>query len=367
MKIGIDASKITLAQKTGTENYSFNLLRELLAIDQSNEYILYLRDDPPAFALGRKNVIAKRIPLPRLWTQAGLATEVLFSPPDVLFIPAHTMPVVHRPGLKTVVTIHDLGAEFLQEYHQFPQKLYLNRSTEFVTKFASHLIAVSRATKQDLVTKMSVPEERISVIYEAWDRELFHKPDFAEIENVRSKYNLKEGYLIFVGTVQPRKNLVRLIEAFSQAKIGLDLVIAGKTGWLAEPIYQAPQKFGVQSRVKFLGHVPNEDLPGLYGGAQALVFPSLYEGFGLPVLEAMACGSAVLTSSSTSLPEVGGEAALYVDPLEVGSIKRGIEAIVINEQLRHRLLAEGIKQVQKFSWQRAARETLGVLKKVNEN
>lgn len=367
MRIGVDASKISIAQKTGTENYSYNLLREILKLDHKNDYTLYLREDPPDFVRGHPNVITKKIPLPRLWTQAGLASEVLFSPPDVLFVPAHTMPLVHRPGLKTVVTIHDLGAEFLEQYHQFPQKLYLNRSTEYVAKFASHLIAVSEATKKDLVEKMGVDPKRISVIYEGWDRDLFHKPSLAQVKKVRGRYQLNTDYLIFVGTIQPRKNLERLIEAFSQAKIGLDLVLVGKRGWLSESIYTAPRKYGVQDRVKFLGHVPNEDLPSLYGGAKALVFPSLYEGFGLPILEALACETPVLTSNSTSLPEVGGQAAVYVNPLSVDSIRKGIEDIATNDDLRIKLLSEGIKQVQKFSWGKAAQETLAVLEKVNES
>lgn len=367
MIIGVDASKITIGQKTGTENYSLNLLRELIANDSKNEYILYLREDPPDFIRDRPNVKYKKIVFPRLWTQAGLASEVLFSPPDVLFIPAHTMPVVHRPGLKTVVTIHDLGAEFLKEYHQFPQKLYLNKTTEFVAKFATHLIAVSESTKKDLIQRLGVDEDRITVIYEAWDEELFHQPRPAEVRQVRAKYNLKNDYLVFVGTIQPRKNLVRLIEAYSKAKIGVDLVLAGKPGWLAEPIYQAPARFGVKERVKFLGHVPNEDLPGLYGGSRALTFPSLHEGFGLPILEAMASGTAVLTSQTSSMPEVGADAAHYVDPNDTASIKNGLEEIVINTKLKDQLVAKGFKQVQKFSWEKAARETRALLEKVYEN
>lgn len=367
MKIGIDASKISITQKTGTENYSHNLLRELLEIDKDNEYLLYLREDPPDFVKGKENVTCKKIPLPRLWTQAGLASEVLFSPPDVLFIPAHTMPVVHRPGLKTVVTIHDLGAEFLKQYHQFPQKLYLNKSTEFVAKFATHLIAVSEATKKDLTSKLGVPPDRVTVVYEAWDQELFHIPSASEVQKTRLNYHLDEDYLIFVGTIQPRKNLERLIEAFSRAKIGLDLVLVGKPGWLSEPIYEAPKKFGVGDRVKFLGHVPNEDLAGLYGGSRALVFPSLYEGFGIPVLEAMACGTVVLTSSATSLPEVGGDAAYYVDPYSTESITFGLEEIVTKDKLRDQLLRNAIKQIQKFSWNKSAAETLAVLRKTYES
>lgn len=366
MRIGIDASKISLTQKTGTENYSHNLIKNLLKIDQTNDYTLYLREDPPSFTK-QSNVTCRKIPLSRLWTQAGLASEVMFNPPDILFIPAHTMPIIHRLGLKTVVTIHDLGAEFLPQYHQFPQKLYLNRTTEFVAKHATRMIAVSEATKRDLIEKLGVESRRISVVYEGWDRDLFHKPGEREVEEVRKRYHLKNDYLLFVGTVQPRKNLEKLIEAFSQAKIDLDLVIAGKPGWLSEAIYAAPEKYVVKDRVLFLGHVLNEELPGLYGGARALVFPSLFEGFGLPVLEALACSTPVLTSNSTSLPEVGGDAALYVKPTSITSIKNGIEKIVTNSKLRDQMLSNAKFQVQKFSWEKTAKETLGVFKEVYES
>lgn len=367
MRVGIDASRISIAQKTGTENYSYNLTRELVK-DKKVEFVLYLMGPGvPDFVEGKDNVAVKRINFPRLWTQAGLAKEVLMNPPDVLFVPAHTMPIIRRPGLKTVVTIHDLGAEFLPQYHKFPQKLYLNRTTEFVAKYATHLIAVSEATKKDLIKKLGVSPERVTVVYESWDREILHEPSSEEILRVKKEYRFEKPYLLFVGTIQPRKNLERLIEAFAKAKIKEDLVLAGKSGWMNESIYMAARKLGVAGRVKFLGHVPNEDLPGLYGGSTAFVFPSLYEGFGIPVLEAMACGAAVLTSSTTSLAEVGGDAALYVDPESIASIKVGMEEIVSNGKLRDRLLSKGKLQVQKFSWEKAAKETLEVLRKTYES
>lgn len=366
MNIGIDASRLSVLEKTGTENYSYYITRELIE-EKSEEFVLYLKGKAPEFVKNQANVALKNIWLPRLWTQLGLATEMLLEPPDVLFVPAHTMPLIHRPDLKTVVTIHDLGAEFLPQYHKFPQKLYLNKSTEYVAAHATHLIAVSEATKKDLVKRLGVDPSRISVVYESWNRDLYHEPSKEEVTMVRKKYNLGKDYLLFVGTIQPRKNLERLIEAFSKADVPHDLILAGKPGWMNEGIYLASRKLGVGSRVKFLNHVPDVDLPGLYGGSAAFVFPSLYEGFGIPVLEALACGTVVLTSSTTSLPEVGGDGALYIDPENVASIKNGIEEIVSNYKLRDRLLSKGKLQVQKFSWQKAARETMGIIRRVYES
>jgi glycosyltransferase involved in cell wall biosynthesis len=366
MKIGIDASRISISEKTGTENYSYNLIRELIK-DDKDKFVLYLRGAKPDFIINSFGIQTKRISFPKLWTQAGLAKEVLINPPDVLFIPAHTIPLIRRPGLKTVVTVHDLGAEYLPQYHKFPQKLYLNRTTEYVAKYATHLIAVSQATKDALIQRLHVSPERITVVYESWDRSIFHLPSEGELNQVRGEYRLEKPYILFLGTIQPRKNLERLIEAFSRARIKEDLVLAGKSGWMNEPIYMAARKLGVGARVKFLGHVPNKYLSALYGGSSAFIFPSLYEGFGIPVLEAMACGAVVLTSSTTSLPEVGGDAALYVDPENTRSIKNGIEEILSNGILRHQLLSKGKLQVQKFSWERAAKETLDVLRKTYED
>src|SRR3990172_7562616 len=219
MYIGIDASRITAEEKTGTESYSFNLINALQIVDNKNKYTLYLNKPHKYFEPTAKNFTVKYIPFPRLWTQGRLALECLMNPPDVLFVPAHTIPVIRRPSLKTVVTI------------------------------------------------------------------------------------------------QPRKNLVNLIEAFSKIRVkDIDLVLVGKPGWLYDEIYKAPKKFGVEDRVKFLGYVPINELPALYSGASGLALVSLYEGFGLPVLEAMAAGCPCLVSNQSSLPEVAGDAALTVDP-----------------------------------------------------
>ena len=180
MHIGIDASRAFVAQSTGTENYSLNLIRALAKIDRKNNYTLYVKNSQipdsslPREALAKwgfqipQNFKIKLISWPYLWTQLGLALECLFNPPDVLFIPAHTLPVIRYPGLKTVVTIHDLGAEFLPQHHQFPQKLYLNRSTEYAVKHATRIIAVSKSTKADLIRKLNGNPKKIRVVYEGY-------------------------------------------------------------------------------------------------------------------------------------------------------------------------------------------------------
>lgn len=400
MLIGFDASRAFGNERTGTENYSHELLRSLLAIDHENTYRLYLRskgliaDD----LFVKKNVETKHIKLPKLWTQAGLAWEVLENPPDVLFVPAHTLPVIHRQSLKSLVTIHDLGAEYLPQYHQFPQKLYLNRSTEYAVKHATHLIAVSQATKDDLVKRLNADPKKISVIHEGFDASRFAPATKDQIDQIKKKYQIQGAYLLFVGTIQPRKNLERVIEAFARVKSdkkatlrpastgaafgrqgyaaqagnmrGLDnltLILAGKKGWLSGAIYEAPKKHDVQSQVTFLDFVGQHDLPALYSGAEAFVFPSLFEGFGLPVLEAMACGTPVITSNSSSLPEVGGEAAYYVDPTSIGDISSAMQRLLADKGTRQKLIEKGFMQAKKFTWEKTARETLRVFEKVYED
>jgi glycosyltransferase involved in cell wall biosynthesis len=376
MLIGIDASRAFVKDRTGTENYSYQLIRAIAKIDRKNKYILFTRfptnhfkpglvyaGDPVLQALP-ENFTIKNIPLKRLWTQVGLAKELFFNPTDVLFIPAHTLPLIRKPRLKTVVTIHDLGYEYLPQYHKFPHKFYLNKSTEYAVWQSDHLIAVSEATKKDLINKLRCQEKKISVIYEGFDRAKFFPDKSSKTD---------KPFILFVGTLQPRKNIERLIEAFSLVVRSLpsrsnspkppDLVIAGNKGWMYDEILSAPAKFGVLDKVKFLGYTKEDDLPALYSGALVFCLPSLFEGFGLPVLEAMACGCPVIVSKTSSLPEVVGEAGIYVDPLDVSDIAKNLQSLIMNFKLREKLSKKSLEQAKKFSWEKAAKETIGVLER----
>ena len=371
MIIGIDASRISKVTKTGTENYSYQLIKNLSSVDKKNRYVLYFNEIPQFFEISQTNFSTRYIRSTRLWTQARLAWECLIFPPDVLFVPAHTIPVIRRPTLKTVVTIHDLGAEFLEAYHQFPAKLYLNWSTEYVAKHATHLIAVSNSTKKDLMKTLKVPSNRISVVYEGVDKDIFKLKKSYEIDEVKARYGLPEKYFLYVGTIQPRKNLARVIEAFAQANLkNTKLVLAGEKGWLSDDIYNLPEKLSIENRVKFLGFVPTEDLPALYGGALALVFPSLYEGFGLPILEAFSCRCPVLTSDLGAMAEIAGRATLLVNPKKVDEISIGLKKLSLEPDLRKKLALEGTNRAELFNWEKTAAETLKVFEQVagkNEN
>lgn len=361
MIIGIDASRVLIKDKTGTENYSAELIDALLKLPEAKKHQWRLYNK-------------QNIPWPRLWTQGGLAWELLQRPPDVLFIPAHTLPLIRRSNLKTVVTIHGLEYEYLPQYYRFPQKLYLNQSTEYAVKHADRLIAVSAWTKAQLVERLGADKHKITVIHEGVGSRIVKaksqqfKSDYQR--QIRYKYNLPKNYLLFVGTIQPRKNLVRLIEAFSRLfhpgvecfnTPGCGLVIAGKLGWMYDEILAAPKKYGVASRVKFIGRVADADLAAVYKLARVFVWPSLMEGFGLPVLEAMTLGVPTIVSDRGAIPEVAGKAALLVKPEDTAGLSRAMELMLTSEELRQGLIEAGFRQAAKFSWERAARQTLQIL------
>jgi len=218
---------------------------------------------------------------------------------------------------------------------------------------------------------LKVPSNRISVVYEGVDKDIFKLKKSYEIDEVKARYGLPEKYFLYVGTIQPRKNLARVIEAFAQADLkNTKLVLAGEKGWLSDDIYNLPEKLSIENRVKFLGFVPTEDLPALYGGALALVFPSLYEGFGLPILEAFSCRCPVLTSDLGAMAEIAGRATLLVNPKKVDEISIGLKKLSLEPDLRKKLALEGTNRAELFNWEKTAAETLKVFEQVagkNEN
>ena len=223
------------------------------------------------------------------------------------------------------------------------------------------MIAISQATKDDLVAHYGVPKEKIPVVYHGVEPRFRPTPDPA----VPARYGLPSRYFLYLGTLQPRKNLERLLQAYAQLSGDVPaLVLAGAKGWYFERIAAAIAALGLGERVFLPGYVPDEDVPALLTGALALVFPSLYEGFGLPVLEAMACGTPVVTANTSSLPEVVGEAGLLVDPLRVDEIAAAMQRLLADEALRAELSRRGLERAGLFSWDRCARETLAVLEGV---
>ena len=362
MIIGFDASRAFCKERTGTENYSYQLLKALADLDQKNHYIIYLRPQEESLCGWPGNFQFKKINWPRFWTQGGLALETFTDNLDVLFVPAHTLPVLRRPGLKTVVTVHDLGSEYLPSLHQLKQRLYLGFMQKIQLKGATKIIAVSKATRDDLIKKTGINRQKISVVYEGYNKE-FKSVKHDALVNTLTYYKPRpQEYYFFVGTVQPRKNIGRMIKAFCSVQGDFKLVIAGQKGWLSDKIFKLPENAPVE-RIKFLGYVPDNDLAALYSGARAFCYPSLFEGFGLPVLEAQAAGCPVLTSNLSSMPEVAGEGAIYVDPYNTHDIVKGMEKLK-NKEERIKLIQKGFENIKRFSWEQCAEETLNVLQSV---
>lgn len=362
--IGIDASRLSVGQRTGTETYTYHLLSALAQLGIEDPVRLYLNaDEPPdlAFPLGEPVFM----PFPRFWTHGRLSWEMLRRPPGVLFVPAHVVPAIHPP---TVVTIHDLGYLHEGAAHPAAQRRMLDWTTRWSCRAARHIIAISEATKHDLQTAYAVPANRITVIPHGVDRS-FHPRSEAEIAVVKQRYHLPDAYLLAVGTVQPRKNYDRLagaMRAVEQAGLPHRLVIAGKRGWLADQVNQAIAATGMHHRVQFIDYVPQTDLPALYSGAALFCFPSRYEGFGLPALEAMACGVPAIVSDRGSLPEVVGDAAMVANPDDVDALGEAMVRLLRDGAERARLVEHGRRRAAAFTWEHTARQTLAVLRGVRD-
>jgi glycosyltransferase involved in cell wall biosynthesis len=364
MLIGIDASRATVAHRTGTEYYSLRLIEALLILDTPHHFRLYLNRPPEtsgvlhAYQASKAgHVDLRRIPFPRLWTHVRLSLEMARRPPDVLFVPSHVLPLWTR--VPAVVTVHDLGYLYFPAAHPTRQRWYLNWSTGHNARTARLVIADSEATKRDLVAHYGVQPEKIRVAYPGFDADLAPVTDPAALADVKRRYGIKGDYFIHIGTLQPRKNLARLVEAFSAIPSDpqIQLVLAGKKGWLYDDLFHQVRSLGLEGRVLFPGYVDDGDKAALLSGAIAYVFPSLYEGFGFPALEAQACDTPLICAHSSSLPEVAGDGALQVDPLDVEGLARALTRLLQDETLRAGLIARGRRNRQRFSW-RACAETV---------
>ena len=361
MLIGVDASRIGRPHRTGTENYSLHVLRHLLADDQHNRYRLYLNAPLPRGLLDTGPRVSSRvIRLPRLWTQLGLSNEMLHDAPDVLFVPGHVLPLVNAKH--SVVVVYDVGHRFFPRAHGVFEWLYVEWAVRRHVRIASRLLTISEASKRDLVRLYRADPRRIDVAYPAVESRFVPAPA-EHVERARRRYGLGEGYVLHLGTIKPRKNLPRLVHAFAQADLppGTQLALGGMTTFGGAALETAIRQTGLGDRVKRLAYVPDEDLPALYSGAAAVAIVSLYEGFGMPALEALACGAPLVASNRGSLPEIVGDAATIVDPLDVASIAAGLSQLLNDDTWSSQLRAAGPPRAAAFTWGAAARVTRAAL------
>ena len=370
MLLGIDASRTTVKRFTGTEIYGLHLTRHLLKRDGGHRFRLYFRDGPPDGLLPEADaghVERRVIRPPRLWTHIGLRRELRRDPPDVVFIPAHVVP--WRCPVPAVVTVHDLGHLYFPEAHRLRDRLYLDWSTRYSARRAAGVVADSQSTKRDLIERYQIPADKITVAYPGVNPLLKPVRDPAALAAIRARYGLPERYILHVGTLQPRKNLSRLLEAYARLRAQLfdgppALVLAGRLGWLYDDLFRQVERLGLSEHVLFPGHVPpDHNLAALYSAARVYVFPSLFEGFGFPVVEAMRCETPVVCSNTSSLPELAGDAALSVPPTDVEALTTALLRVLTDEELRREMVRRGRAQAARFTWGACAEHVWAVLER----
>lgn len=367
MRVTIDGRMLG---ESGIGRYIQNIIAGLAAIDKETDYtVLSMAGDDKRLVeeVRQDNVKYQRlkspIPIYSLKEQIRLPGIIKKTSPEVVHYPSFNLPVFMRQDCPAVVTIHDLI------YYLFPDAcpgrfghLYARFMFRRVVKTATRIITVSDYTKGDIIRHMGVRPEDITVIYHGIDAVYSPVKDKARLEGVRDRHGIKGDYIFYAGTHQPRKNLVRLVKAFAgiKNKDCRTLVLSGKIEKRYCAVYDEVRRLGIEDRVRFIGVVSEQDLPALYSMARVFVFPSLYEGFGFPVLEAMACGSPVITSGVSSLPEVAGGAAVIIDPEDVGAITEAMDRVLASKDLSADLREKGLKRSRSFTWKEAAEKTLGV-------
>lgn len=366
MIIGIDGNEANVSRLVGIGEYAFQLLKHFSNTKTANiQFQIYLKD-PPMLHMPRESANWKYIVVtPRkLWTQIGLPIYLFthFPRPDAFFTPSHYAPRVSPVSM--AVSVMDLSYVYFPELFAKKDLYQLKEWTKYSVHNAKKIFTISESSKNDIIRYYHVDPENVIVTYLGMKDKQATPVPFAELQ---TKFHLPKKYVLFVGTIQPRKNISRLIDGFAavaKKHKDVDLVIVGKKGWLYEPILEEPKKMGITQRVHFLDFVNDGELAGLYTNAICYCLPSLYEGFGLPVLEAMQYGCPVITSNVSSLPEAGGDACLYVDPQSPADVAKKIVELIEKPALRKKLQEKGYEHIKKFSWEKAAQETLVVLEEL---
>lgn len=368
MLIAIDGYEANVTKRVGIGRYAFEILWGFYRNHAPHRFIIYLPDQPlvdlpPETSWWKYRVVKPK----RFWTWLGLplAIKLTRPKPEVIFSPTHYIP--RFTSIPKAMAIMDLSYLKYRELFRAKDLYQLTRWTAYSVKHSQRIFTISEHSKDDIISSYRVPKGKVVVTYPGMNMNKDVKP--------KAKYSMSKNYILAVGTLQPRKNFQRLIAAFARSYPdlasdypGLELVIVGKSGWLFAEILSAPKQHGVEKQVKFLDYVAEADLPALYQGALCLVLPSLYEGFGLPVLEAMHYGCPVVVSRSSSLPEIAGEAGIYVDPEDEQSIADGLKQVLAerkSDRINGRIKL-GKKLAQKFSWEKAAKQTLVALEQLKK-
>lgn len=372
MLIGVDGNEANVERRVGSGQFAFELIREF-SQNKKHKFLIYLKEKPKTdFPRESENFKYLIFGPKKFWTQFALPAKLFFGKkPDVFFSPSHYGP--RFSSAPNVITIFDLSYVHFPEMFRKEDLYQLTNWTQRSAKKAKAIITISKFSKEDIVKYYKVDPKNVVVAYPGYDQKLFKPQNQKAIESVKRKYKIKNDYILFLGTIQPRKNLSRLLDAIDQLTsrpsnhptnqpTNLQLVISGKRGWLYDEFFEKVEK--MKDKVVVIDFAEEKDLPALFSGARAFVLPSLYEGFGIPVIEAQACGCPVIVSDVSSLPEIVGDSAILVDPESVDSIRSGIKKVLTDHKTRTVLIEKGFKNVKRFSWQKCAQEVLETISKV---
>ena len=370
MKIAIDAQPL-LEQSAGVTYYSKGLIEAVLKQDKKNYYDLLLwrlfpKKTFSVLGEGRNFSYRYQRFFPykvfyklHKWV-IDIPLELFFGRHDLYFFPNFVI-YPHLKG-KSVILIHDLTFERVPQY-------VARRNVDFLRKFvpssvaqADHVVVNCEFTKRELIEAYRVPAEKVTVAYPGVDPKSFYPRSAKDKEEIKRKYGIAKPFLLFLGTLEPRKNVPAILKAYADLSNRRDfnLVLAGKKGWLSEEIFRTVADLGLEEDVIFTGYVPEEDRPRLMSAAEVFVFPSFFEGFGMPVVEAQACGTPVVTSNTTSLPEAAGEGAVLVDPKNVSQLTRALEEVLSSESRRKELVKKGLANAHRFDWNDSAQKLIEI-------
>ncbi|MCX6745581.1 MAG: glycosyltransferase family 1 protein [Candidatus Parcubacteria bacterium] len=364
---------------SGVAEYTHNLLTHLFKIDKNNQYVLFynsaqnISQNLPNFS--GPNIKMAGFNYPNKLLNLGMRIfrypkiDKLLNQVDIFFMPNLNFIALSKT-CQPVITSHDLSYKLFPQFFSAKRRLWHQLIAPKTTlKNCAKIIAVSQNTKNDLINHYKIEPEKIKVIYSGLDQQFYHqiKKTDPHLKRIRDKYQLQQPFILFLGTLEPRKNIEGLIEAFEMAKHKnskldeLNLVIAGERGWNYQHVFSLVFKSRYQDQIKFIGYIPRQDKPYLYNLAELLIFPSFYEGFGLPALEAQACGLPVIASANSSFPEILGQSACLIKPDHLEEISEAIQQILSTTELKNKLIALGLENVKRFSWHKTAQETLSYL------
>ena len=369
MRIGIDATPLPPVVG-GAGEYMLKLIASLSCIDDTNEYYIFIKSRDLHYLTTQKHNIhpvlcASNIrPLRLLWEQTILPLHVARLNLDLLHSLHYTCPLFAR-GVRHVITFHDMTFFLLAEKHSLIKRIYFRKIVPIAARRAEVIVADSHSTKRDIMNVLDVREDKIKVVYLGVDPVFSEPVTREEVDRVLGKYVFSRGYILYVGAIEPWKNIGALVQAFARIKErheDITLLLVGLPGLGYAEVSTLISRLGLRENVFHLGYVPREDLPALYRGAGLFIYPSIYEGFGLPVLEAMASGVPVVTSKGTAMEEIAGGAAMLCDPRNPEDIVRAIETVICDDRLREKLIAQGRNNAANFSWERAA----GCMQKIYE-